>query len=319
MVNSVFDEQEVSSERTVVITEREGNENEPNFQLGEAVQGAAFRVHSYHHEVIGDMADLRSMTREDLYTHYKSYYVPNNAVLAVAGDFESDQMLARIQELFGSILAGDDPPRLERPEPEQKGELELAVEGPGETTFVQACYRFPEASHPDFFPLSVLDSLLAGPSSLNMFGGGISNKTSRLYRALVEKELTVSVQGGAQATIDPFLYTFSMTIHPQRKPEEALSVLDGEIKRIQDELVSKDDIARAIKQARANFAYGSENITNQGFWMGYAEMFADYNWFLNYLDKLAAVTPAEVQRVAQEYLQPRNRVIGTYIPAGGEA
>ncbi|MDK1029812.1 MAG: pitrilysin family protein, partial [Anaerolineae bacterium] len=203
MVNSVFDEQEVSSERTVVITEREGNENEPNFQLGEAVQGAAFRVHSYHHEVIGDMADLRSMTREDLYTHYKSYYVPNNAVLAVAGDFESDQMLARIQELFGSILAGDDPPRLERPEPEQKGELELAVEGPGETTFVQACYRFPEASHPDFFPLSVLDSLLAGPSSLNMFGGGISNKTSRLYRALVEKELTVSVQGGAQATIDP--------------------------------------------------------------------------------------------------------------------
>ena len=319
MVNSVFDEQEVSSERTVVITEREGNENEPNFQLGEAVQGAAFRVHSYHHEVIGDMADLRSMTREDLYTHYKSYYVPNNAVLAVAGDFESDQMLARIQELFGSILAGDDPPRLERPEPEQKGELELAVEGPGETTYVQACYRFPEASHPDFFPLSVLDSLLAGPSSLNMFGGGISNKTSRLYRALVEKELTVSVQGGAQATIDPFLYTFSMTIHPQRKPEEALSVLDGEIKRIQDELVSKDDIARAIKQARANFAYGSENITNQGFWMGYAEMFADYNWFLNYLDKLAAVTPAEVQRVAQEYLQPRNRVIGTYIPAGGEA
>jgi zinc protease len=319
MLNSLFDEEEVASERTVVISEREGNENEPHFLLGEAVQCAAFRVHSYHHEVIGDMADLRSMSRDDLYSHYKTFYVPNNAVMAVAGDFETKEMLARIKELYESIPAGGELPRLSRQEPEQKGEVRLSVEGPGETTYVQACYRFPNASHPDFFPLAVLDSLLAGPSNLNMFGGGISNKTSRLYRALVEKELAVSVYGGAQATIDPFMYNISMTIHPQRKPEEALSALEDEIKRIQDELVSEAEVARAIKQARAIFAYGSENITNQGFWMGYAEMFADYNWFLTFLDNLAAVTPAEVQRVAQGYLQPRSRVVGTYIPTGGEA
>jgi len=319
MVNSNFDVEEVASERTVIISEREGNENEPRFLLGEATQGAAFRVHSYHHEVIGDMADLHTMTRDDLYNHYKTYYAPKNAVMAVAGDFETDQMLARIKELYESITGGQEPARLTRPEPEQKGEVRLSVEGPGETTYVQACYRFPNASHPDFFPLTVLDSLLAGPSNLNFFGGGISNKTSRLYRALVEKELTVGVGGGAQATIDPFLYTISLTIHPQRKPEEALSALDDEIKRIQDETVSEEEVARAIKQARAIFAYGSENITNQGFWMGYAEMFADYNWFLTYLDNLATVTPAEVQRVAQQYLQPRSRVVGTYIPVGGEA
>jgi len=319
MVNSKFDNEEVASERTVIISEREGNENEPHFQLGEAVQGAAFRVHPYHHEVIGDMADLRSMSRDDLYNHYKTYYVPNNAVMAVAGDFETAQMLDRIKELYELIPARKEPPRLVRPEPEQKGEMRLSVEGPGETTYVQVCYRYPNASHPDFFPLAVLDSLLAGPSNLNMFGGGISNKTSRLYRALVENELTVSIRGGAQATIDPFMYTVSLTIHPQRAPEEALSVLDGEIKRIQDEIVSEDEIARAIKQARAIFAYGSENITNQGFWMGYSEMFADYNWFLTYLDNLASVTPAEVQRVAQQYLQPKLRVVGTYIPTGGEA
>ena len=319
MVNSRFEEQEVASERTVVISEREGNENEPHFQLGEAVRSAAFRVHPYHHEIIGDMADLRSMTRDDLYTHYKTYYVPNNAVMTVAGDFETDRMLTRIQELFEPTPAGEEPPRLTRPEPEQKGEVRLAVEGPGETSYVQVCYRFPNATHPDFFPLSVLDSLLAGPSSLNMFGGGISNKTSRLYRVLVEKELTVSVRGGAQATIDPYLYNISMTIHPQRAPEEALAALDDEIKRVQDELVREDEVARAIKQARAIFAYGSENITNQGFWMGYAEMFADYDWFLTYLDKLSAVMPTDVQRVAQEYLQPKARVVGTYIPTGEEA
>jgi zinc protease len=318
MVNSAFDEKEVDSERTVVISEREGNENEPQFLLGEAVQGAAFRVHAYHHEVIGDMADLHSMTRDDLYDHYRRYYLPNNAVMAVAGDFETDEMLVRIKELYEPIPAGLEPVRLIRPEPEQKGELRLSVEGPGETTYVQICYRFPNASHPDFFPLSVLDSLLAGPSNLNMFGGGISNKTSRLYRALVDKELAVSLSGGAQATIDPFLYSINMTIHPERKPEEALSALDAEIKRIQDEPVNADEIARAIKQARAIFAYGSENITNQAFWMGYAEMFADYNWFLTYLDHLAAVTPADVQRVAQQYLLSRSRVVGTYLPNGRE-
>lgn len=319
MVDSAFDEKEVGSERTVIISEREGNENEPQFLLGEAVQGAAFRVHAYHHEVIGDMADLHSMTRDDLYGHYKTYYVPNNAVLAVAGDFDTGQMVERIKVLYEPIPAGGEPARLTRPEPEQKGEVRLSVEGPGDTTYVQVCYRFPNASHPDFFPLAVLDSLLAGPSNLNMFGGGISNKTSRLYRALVDKELAVSTSGGAQATIDPFLYNISLTIHPQRKPEEALSALDDEIKRIQDEPVDEDEIARAIKQARAIFAYGSENITNQAFWMGYAEMFADYNWFLTYLDTLGAVTPADVQRVAQQYLLPRSRVIGTYVPSGGEA
>lgn len=319
MVNSQFDDDEVTSERTVIISEREGNENEPYFLLSEAVQGAAFRVHAYHHEVIGDMADLHTITRDDLYYHYKTYYIPNNAVMAVAGDFNTDQMLTRIRELYEPISKGQEPARLSRPEPEQKGEVRLSVEGPGETAYVQVSYRFPNASHPDFFSLTVLDSLLSGPSNLNMFGGGISNKTSRLYRTLVDKELAVSVHGGAQATIDPFLYTISMTIHPQRHPEETLSALDDEIKRIQDEIVSTGEIARAIKQARAIFAYGSENITNQAFWMGYAEMFASYDWFLTYLDKLAEVSPSDVQRVAQQYFQPKSRVIGTYIPVNGES
>lgn len=320
MVNSLFEEAEVASERTVIISEREGHENDPMFLLGEAVQQAAFRVHSYHHEVIGDMADLHTMTRDDLYSHYRAYYAPGNAVMAVAGDFDTKTMLARIRELFEVIPAGPAPARLARSEPDQKGEVRLAVEGPGETTYVQAAYRFVSAAHPDFFALSVLDSLLAGPSNLNMFGGGISNKTSRLYRALVDRELAVSISAGAQATVDPFLYNFTLTVHPERQPEEALAALDAEIRRVQAEMVSAEEVARAIKQARALFAYGSENITNQGFWLGYAEMFASYDWFLNYLEKLAAVTPQDVQRVAQEYLRPQSRVVGIYIPVQpGEA
>jgi zinc protease len=319
MANSRFKPDEVASERTVIISEREGNENEPLFLLGEAIQQTAFRIHPYHHEVIGDMADLHSITREDLYNHYRAFYVPNNAVMAVAGDFDSQSMLTRIRELFESIPAGSDPARLARPEPPQNGEVRLSVEGPGSTSYVQVCYRFLSASHPDFFPLSVLDSLLAGPSNLNMFSGGISNKTSRLYRALVDKEYVVSVHGGAQATIDPFMYTITMTVHPRRKPEESLAALDREIQRVKEEKVTKEEIKRAIKQARALFAYGSENITNQGFWLGYAEMFANYNWFETYLDKLSAVTANDIQRVANEYLKPQSRVVGTYVPQEGKS
>jgi zinc protease len=320
MSNSIFDPEEVESERTVIIAEREGSENEPLALLGEAVQNAAFRVHPYHHEVIGDVADLRSMTRDDLYNHYRTYYTPNNAVLAVAGDFETEAMLKRIRELFGPIPARLQPPRLSRPEPEQPGEIRLTVEGPEETTYLQISYRAPEASHPDFHPIAVLDSLLAGPSNLNMFGGGgVSNKTSRLYRALIDAERAVSVHGGSSATIDPFLYTFTITAHPQKTPEIALSALDGEIQRIQDEPPTEAEVARAIKQARAMFAFGAENITNQAFWLAYAEMFADYSWFTSYLEKLAAVTPADVQRVAQTWFRPKSRIVGTYLPVADGA
>jgi zinc protease len=320
MQHSLFDPKELSSERTVVISEREGHENEPMFLLGEAVQHASFRVHSYHHEVIGDMADLRTMKREDLFLHYRRHYVPNNAILSVAGDFATADMLRRIRGRFGGIPGGPAPKRLSRPEPEPRGEGRVTVEGPGETAYIQVAYRFPAASHADFFALAVLDSLLAGPSNLNMFGGGgISNKTSRLYRALVDKQYAVGFSGGSNLTVDPFLYTISITLHPKRTADESLAALDREILRIQTELVGAGEIARAIKQARANFAYGTENITNQAFWLGYAEMFASYEWFESYLHRLAAVTAADVRRVAREYLQPRSRVVGVYVPSRKEA
>ncbi|GJQ36575.1 MAG: hypothetical protein JETCAE01_25850 [Anaerolineaceae bacterium] len=309
MTRSLFDPKEVASERTVIISEREGSENEPMFLLGEAVQNASFRVHPYHHEIIGDMADLRSITRDDLFDHYRAFYVPNNAVLSVAGDFDTRSMLKRIKELFEPIPRGNIPPRLARPEPERKGELQLTVEGPGETAFTQIAYPFPNATHPDYFPLQVLESLLNGAS-------GLSYKTCRLYRALVDTSLAVDVSGWSESTIDPFLYRFTIVHRPDVKPEKTLAALDDEIKKMQDEPAPEAEIHRAVKQARAVFAYGSENITHQAFWMGYTSMFSDYSWYTTYLDKLAKVTPDDVQRVAQTYFQQNKRVVGAYVPAG---
>jgi zinc protease len=319
MVNSLYDANELSAERTVIISEREGSENEPLFRLGEAVQNAAFCIHPYQHEIVGSMEDLHRMQRDDLYDHYRRYYCPNNAILTMAGDFDTQEMLLRIAELYGNIPAGPPPVHPALPEPPSSAEKRLDIHGPGETTYLQVSYHAPSAAQTDFFAFTVVDSLLAGPTGLNMFGGGgISNKTSRLYRALVEKELSVSVHGGLQATIDPYLYDILTIVRPDRTTTEVLTALDTEIKRLQDSLVPEEEIARAIKQARALFAYGSENITNQAFWLGYAEMFASYDWFVHYVDRLAGVTPADVQRAAQTYLQPANRVIGAYLPTGEE-
>ena len=318
MVNSVFDPEEVESERTVIISEREGSENQPSYRLYEATQAAAFRVHPYHHPVIGDKADLHTITRDDLYRHYQTYYAPNNAILGLAGDFDSTEMLGRIEALFGGIKRGDEIQRLQRPEPEPSGSLRLTVEGEGETTYIQVCYRFPSAAHPDHFPLTVLISLLAGAKNPTSHGGGISNKTSRLYRTLVEKEWVVGVNMGGSLSIDPSLARIYMIPRPEHGPDAVIAVLDEEIARVQNELVSEAEVERAVKQARAIFAYGSESITNQAFWLGYSEIFASYDWFLTYLDKLAAVTPEDVQRVAREYLQPNKRVVGVYLPQGGE-
>jgi zinc protease len=318
MVNSSFDPEEVEAERTVIISERQGDENEPLFRLGEEMQAAAFRVHPYHHEIIGDRCDLETMGREDLFRHYRTYYLPNNAVLSIAGDFDLETMLRRIKELFEEISPGAAPPQNARPEPPQAGERRVTVEGPGETTYLFINHHIPPASHPDFFPLAVLDSLLGGPSNMGLFGGGISNKTSRLYQALVESELAVSVYGGMQPTLDPFLHSIYAIIHPEHSPEEVLAGVEEQIQRLQDTPADIAELARAVKQARALFSYGSESITNQAAWLGLSEMFASYDWFLNYLQRLAEVTPEQVQLIARTYFRKQNRVVGVYLPTGFE-
>jgi zinc protease len=322
MMNCLFDKEEVESERTVVLSEREGNENEPLMRLDEQMQMQAFDVHPYRNEVIGLAEDIRAITRDDLYNHYRRYYAPNNAVLAIAGDFDTKQMIQKIEQYYAHVPSSDLQPQIIERETALSAERRVNISGPGDTTYLRISYRAPAASDDDFFAFSVLDSVLSGPSGLNMFGGGnISNKTSRLYKALVDQEITVSVNGSIQTTIDPFLYSFTMIMRPERSTDEALAILDKEIKKVQDSLVGDTEIHKAIKQAKAMFAYGSENITNQAFWLGYSEMFEDYSWFEEYVTRMEKVSPADVQKAAQKYLRAENRVVGVYQPEamqGGE-
>jgi zinc protease len=316
MVNAIFDPEETALERTVIISERQGSENQPTFLLGEEVVGAAFRVHPYHHETIGDMCDLETITHADLCRHYQTHYGPDNAIVVAVGDFDAPQMLGRIQELFGPIAARSNPSPVNRTEPPQRGERRVDLEGPGATAYLQVAYHAPAARESDFSPMVILSAILTGASGMSMFSAAPPNRSSRLYKALVETGLAAGVSGSLWPALDPHLYSILATVRTGRGLDEIESALDAEIERALAEPISQDELETAIKQARAQFAYSSESVTNQGFWLGYTSIFADTDWFEQFLDRLAAVTVKDVHRVANLYLPRRNRTVGRYVPQG---
>ena len=316
MVNALFDPDEANLERTVIISERQGSENEPMFLLHEEVQGAAFRVHPYHHQTIGDMCDLETITPDDLVRHYRSYYGPDNAIVVAVGDFNTPQMLARVEELFGPIPARSEPAPVHRPEPPQRGERRVHLEGPGQTAYLEAAYHTPAATDADFFPMVVLTTILSGAPGMNLFAPAPPNRSSRLYKALVETQLAASVHGSLAPTHDPYLYDIVATVRTGRNLAEVEAALDAEIERVLQEPISSGELNTAIKQSKAQFAYSSESVTNQGFWLGYSSVVADIEWFETFVDRLTAVTVEDVQRVANTYLPRRNRTVGHYVPAG---
>ncbi len=316
MVNAVFNPAETELERTVIISERQGNENNPGFLLSEALQAAAFQAHPYHHSVIGWQCDLEAITRDQLYQHYRTYYAPNNAIIAVVGDFESTALLARIEALFGAIPSGPTLPPFTAKEPPQRGERRVTVEGPGTTAYLEVAYRVPHAAHPDYFPLVALDTILGGAKGMSLWSGGTANHSSRLYKALVETELASDADSSFSSTIDPYLFSFSATVRQERTLAEVEAALLAEVQRVLDEPINEAELHKAIKQTRAQFAYSSESVTDQGYWLGFSELVADVSWFESFMDRLAAVTVADVQRVAQTYFKPAQRTVGWYVPIG---
>lgn len=314
MSNTVMSKAEVDAERMVIISERQMYENDPQFQLSEELTAAAFRVHPYHHDVIGDLADLQTMTRTDLLAHYRRYYVPNNAIVVVVGDFATAQMSARIEALFGSIPAGDTAGPPDRPEPAQRGERRVVVEGPGDTGYLIAAYRAPAATHPDFFPLTLLNAAFAGGSSLGALGGG-SNKSSRLYKALVDTELAASAYGGLMPTVDPHLYTIQAVARAGTPLSTLEDALEQELAALTTAPITQRELDKALKRAKAEFVLAGESITGQAQLIGLAEAVVDdYRWYETVLEKLSQVTLADIERVRQTYLQKKFRTVGWYEP-----
>ncbi len=317
IANSTFDPEEVASERTVIISEREGSENEPDRMLDEEVSSTAFKVHPYGNGVIGWKCDLRVMTRDDLYNHYRTYYSPNNATVAIVGDFDTAQVVEQVGRAFNGYEARPDIPEVRSVEPEQNGERRVRVEHPGSTAQLEIVYHAPSASHPDIYPLMVADALLSGAKPMG-FGGTALGRSARLYRAMVATQIAAGAGSYFSLHKDPHLFTLGASAHAGEDPEASLRKMENtlfeEIRKLQEEEISQEEMDKAVRQSRAQFVYSSDSVSSQAFMLGYLESIFSADMYDEVLDNLAAVTPEDVQRVARQYLTEHNRTVGWFVP-----
>lgn len=314
MVNSIYDVDETESERTVILSERQGAENRPMFHLAEEVGAIAHQAHPYGHMVIGYEGDLKRISRDDLYNHYRRYYVPNNAFISVVGDFDADDMLSRIEASFGSIPVGAGNTGDVAPEPPQRGERRVTIRKSTPAAYMLMGYRFPDARHPDIPALLVADALLSGAKAMGMGGGGGMGRSSRLYRALVATALTRSAGSNAGLARDAELWSFTATALPGVDPERIESAFEAEFEKLKTDLASEEEFVRARKQIRAQYVYSNETVTSQAFWLGQMEIVDHAGRVETLSDELAAVTPEDVRRVARTWLDSSQRTIGWQLP-----
>lgn len=318
MQNTIFDPEAVAAERTVIISEREGAENFPAYYLREEVEALAFKAHPYRQPVIGWKSDLRAITRDDLYNHYRTYYAPSNAIAVAVGDFDRSQMADTIAEAFGPVAAGGAVPAVHVEEPEQEGERRVVLRRPGgATALLQMAFHVPRAGHPDIPALLVLDGILSGFKCVVPFDSGSGGRSSRLYRALVDGGLATEVGSGLTPSVDPTLFRISATARSGVEAGAIEAVVSREIARLRDEPADGAEMARVKRQAHAQFVYLRDGVFRRAMSLG---MFEAVDWpqtIQTLIGRVEEVSCGDVTRVARTYLSERRSTVGYYLPEDG--
>jgi zinc protease len=317
MTNGLYEPADVESERTVVISELQGAENDPEQLLDTEVTATAFRSHPYRHPTIGWLEDLQSMSRDDLYRHYREHYIPNNATLVVVGDVDVDDVLRRVERRFGGIPAAAAPSRVKMVEPPQVGERRVLVERPGTTAYLKVAWHAPAATDADFFPMLVLDAALTGAKGVNLwasFPGLVAQRKARLYTALVERGLASSVSGALLPTAQPFLYTLALTAIDGVGLDSLESALLEAVERLRTNGVTEAEAARARKQLRARLVFENDSITNIAHQLGYFDTVAGPDFLARLQAGIDGVTADQVNDVAHRRLGRKTRTVGWFQP-----
>jgi zinc protease len=315
MANSLFDPEEVESERTVILSERQGSENSPGYALYEEVVGTALQAHPYRHMVIGTETDLRGLTRDDLYSHYRQHYHPGNAFIVAVGSFQADSLLQQIERRFGAIPDTAQPsPLVSVVDPPQPGERRVVIRKPAGAPLLRMAFHAPAATDPDAVPLLVTEAILSGGQPMGLGGGSSMGRSSRLYRALVASGLARGAGSDMSLSLDPFLFQIAATGLPDSDLGAIEAVILEEIERLRNEPVTAEELARAIRQLEAQFVYSAEGVTNQAYWLGHWQIVDSWQRAESLPEAIRAVTTEDVQHVANRYLDPAYATTGWLVP-----
>jgi zinc protease len=317
MGSCLYHPDDCESERTVIISELQGGENDPDQLLDQELTATAFKAHPYRHPTIGWLPDLQTMTRDDLYGYYRRHYVPNNATLVIVGDVDTDEALRRVDRYFGAIKPGDAPARIRTVEPEQTGERRLAIRREGTTAYLKVGYHAPSATDPMFAPLLILDAVLTGAKGVNLWSSfrvPPPQRSARLYRVLVEKGLASAISGSLMPTAEPFLYTLSATATDGTALDAVGAALLDEIDRVRKGGITDAELVKAKAQLRARLVFDNDSVTNIAHQLGYFETVASVDLFAILPARIAAVTVDAAAAAADAVFQPSNRTVGWFEP-----
>jgi len=307
MRHLLLDAAEIDSERKVVMEERRmRSEDDPDGLVSEAMSSLAFVAHPYRWPIIGWMSDIARINRAELRAFYDTYYLPNNAIVVIAGDVRAPAALAMVRRHFAAVRRGPAPPPVTAVEPPAIDERRLVVRREqAQLPVVNIAWHVPNHTSPDAPALELLSTLLS------------SGRTSRLYQKLVYEKRMVLGAGGDYSyfSLDPSLFWFYAAPLPDQAPEAVEQALVDEIERLKQEVVPEEELARARNQIEASFVWQQDSVFSRASVLGRFEMLGSWRLLDDYLPRLRAVTAADLQRVARTYFPLDRRNVSILLPA----
>ena len=303
MANPVL--REFYKERGVVMEERRlRNEDSATGLLFETFSSAAFRAHGYGIPTIGWSSDIQSLTPGDTEAFFKAHYGPNRATIALVGDLDPQNVIALIEQTFGTIPPASAPHSSITVEPEQRGERRVEVEFDAEPSLVIG-YHKPGLGHADDDVFDVIDAVLS------------EGLTSRLHQRLVQEQRLAAWVGsdanypGVRA---PNLFIISATPLAPHTTAEVEAAIYLELERLKREPVSPEELEKVINNLDADLVRALRSNSGLASQLAlYQAIAGDWRHILKSRDKIAAVTADDIQRVANRYFTKSNRTVGLLV------
>ena len=301
----------LDNQRNAVQEERRlGVDNQPYGKTFEVRDELAYENFAYEHSVIGSMADLGAATVDDVASFFKTYYAPNNAVVSIVGDVDAKVTLEKARKYFEVLPSQAPPPKVDMTEPDQKEERRTTLEDPlARLSRIDMVYKIPPSSHADFDSLQVLASILA------------SGRSSRFFESIVrDKQLTTGVGASAGENRGPGLFTIVSNANPGKAIADLEAAIDAEVERIKTAPVQSWEMEKARNIARSQLVNNLGSALNRAITLGEDALFYDQPDRINTTaDRIAKVTPADVQRVAKQYLVKTGRTVVITVPKAAPA
>jgi zinc protease len=320
MTRALLTDREVQRERTVIHSEREGNENWPEFRVDEELYQLAFRHHPYRWEPLGRKEDIRSLTPEALREYYHRFYGPKNAVLVVTGGFDSAAVETTVRASFGRLPAVGADPIVREVEPPLTGERRSTLRGPGTTPLVAIGWRSPAVDDPATAATIVLDVVLGGETRLfssgASWGRGGEHPSSRLYQALVDPALAVRAASEFRPRVHPSLFTISAQAAAGVHLDQLEAAVRTEIARLVQRGPTAEELTDVRTKVRRGAELAYEGASRTGFRLGYFSMLGAASFEPTLLRRILAVDRTAARRRAAELFAPGRDVVVRYEPTG---